>query len=120
MNRRAKDPNAPSGFCLSTAARTVLDRISAFFAVFLIIYLGVLFLNMFLGLSGRAFIPDGNALNMMYFIRDIAIMTVVGLSGLSFFFGRQRRKLLFFLIYLAVLAAAVILMVMYHISFMAG
>jgi len=82
-----------------------------FFAVFLVIYLGFWFLN-----SLAEWITNEHANNMLDFIRDAAILTVVGLFGLEFVLGRRRNKFWLFFVYLALLAAAVVFMILFHMD----
>jgi len=98
-----------SGGFLFGPARRIMRRLVCFIALFLIAYLGFLFLN-----ALTEWITNRDALNTLYFIRDVAILSVVGLSGLEFILGRRRGKLWLFIIYAAILTAAVILMLLFH------
>ena len=102
------------GFSLTAAARKIVCRVGSFLAVFLILYLIFWFANALFGWITCYSAP--NALRIINFVRDIAIVSVVGLSGLEFVFSNRKKRFWVLIAYFAILTALVIMMVVFNMD----
>ena len=101
-------------FTLSQAAHRLICNIGSFAAFFTVAFMAFWFIN---AATGHVMISDADVLQTMQFILHIAILTVLGLSGLEFVMD---KSFVIFLIYAGLLAVTVVFMFFTNISSLIG